>query len=82
MPAIYTMGHSTRSLRDLIETLRGHGVVTIADVRTVPRSRKNPQFNQETLPAALDEARITYPGPAGIPDRTNSKEARPSQPNG
>lgn len=50
---IFTIGHSTRSLEQFIALLRAHDVTSVADVRTVPRSRHNPQFNRETLPAAL-----------------------------
>lgn len=47
---VFTVGHSTRSLEEFIALLKAHGVTHIADVRTVPRSRHNPQFNRETLP--------------------------------
>ena len=57
---IYTVGHSTRSLEALVEMLQAHGVVVLADVRTVPRSRHNPQFNQETLPDELRALGIRY----------------------
>ncbi|MEI2689861.1 MAG: DUF488 domain-containing protein [Anaerolineae bacterium] len=57
---IFTIGHSTRPLEQFIALLRDHGVALVADVRTVPRSRHNPQFNRETLPAALAEAGIGY----------------------
>jgi uncharacterized protein (DUF488 family) len=60
MRAIFTIGHSTRSLDELIGLLDAHGVLTVADVRTVPRSRKNPQFNRDALSAALPTAGICY----------------------
>jgi uncharacterized protein (DUF488 family) len=59
-PAVYTIGHSTRSLQELIGLLAAHGIRLLADIRTVPRSRHNPQFNRDTLPAALAEAGIAY----------------------
>ncbi len=59
-PIVLTIGHSTRPLGDFIALLKSHGVERIADVRTVPRSRHNPQFNRETLPAALRRAKISY----------------------
>lgn len=59
-PTVLTVGHSTRPLGDFIALLKSHGVERIADVRTVPRSRHNPQFNRETLPAALRKAKISY----------------------
>ena len=66
---IYTVGHSTRHLESLVEMLAAHGVVVLADVRTVPRSRHNPQFNQDTLPDGLHAAGIRYvplPGLGGL----------------
>ena len=60
-PAVaFTIGHSTRRLEDLIELLRAHSVATLIDVRTMPRSRHNPQFNADSLAAALEEAGIGY----------------------
>lgn len=56
----YTIGHSTRTLEEFIELLRVAGVELIADVRTVPRSRTNPQYNRETLPDSLALSRIGY----------------------
>lgn len=67
--AVLTVGHSTRELAEFIRLLQAHGVSKIADIRTVPRSRHNPQFNQETLPDALKTAGIGYvhlPGLGGL----------------
>lgn len=57
---IYTIGHSTRTLEALIEALKAHGVRTLVDIRTVPRSRHVPQFNREELGEALPAAGLTY----------------------
>ncbi|WP_395840405.1 DUF488 family protein [Archangium violaceum] len=57
---IYTVGHSTRSAEELVELLQAHGIQTLVDIRTVPRSRTNPQFNQDTLPRTLARADIRY----------------------
>jgi uncharacterized protein (DUF488 family) len=57
---ILTIGHSTRTLEAFIELLQAHHVELLVDVRTIPRSRRNPQFNLETLPAALGKAHIGY----------------------
>ena len=46
-PVIFTVGHSTRSFEELVEILRAHGVERLVDVRTIPRSRHNPQFNRK-----------------------------------
>jgi len=59
-PVIYTVGHSTRSLDELVQMLRAHGVERLVDVRTVPRSRHNPQFNRETLSQSLHNRRLCY----------------------
>ena len=68
-PTVFTIGHSTRELADFIHLLQAHGVTQIADVRSVPRSRHNPQFNRDTLPDALQTAGIGYihlPGLGGL----------------
>jgi len=57
-PTVLTVGHSTRPLAEFIALLSGHSVSRLVDVRTVPRSRHNPQFNRDSLPAALEDARI------------------------
>lgn len=57
---ILTIGHSTRSIAEFIALLQAHGVTRLVDVRTVPRSRHNPQFNQDQLPASLRAAGIAY----------------------
>lgn len=57
---MYTIGHSTRPLEDLIGLLKAHSITMLVDVRTIPRSRKNPQFNIDTLPAELEKAGIKY----------------------
>ncbi|HJT37171.1 MAG TPA: DUF488 domain-containing protein [Actinomycetota bacterium] len=57
---IFTIGHSTRALDDFIEMLRAHGVTLLVDVRRFPGSRRQPQFNSESMAAALKAAGITY----------------------
>jgi len=56
----FTIGHSTRSLEEFVELLTSAEVRRLVDVRTVPRSRTNPQFNKETLPGALAASGISY----------------------
>lgn len=63
MVTIYTIGHSTRGQDEFIGLLREHSVDVLIDVRTVPRSRHNPQFNQDVLAAALSDAGIAYRNP-------------------
>ena len=57
---VYTVGHSTRTVAELVALLRQAGVDLLVDVRSVPRSRTNPQFNTDVLPQALAEAGIAY----------------------
>ena len=57
---VYTIGHSTRPQAELIDLLRRYGVVTLVDVRFMPRSRHNPQFSKEQLRVALPQAGIAY----------------------
>jgi uncharacterized protein (DUF488 family) len=58
--AIFTIGHSNRSLEDFVGLLEANKIELLADVRTVPKSRTNPQFNQDTLPQSLEQASIRY----------------------
>ena len=58
--AVFTIGHSTRSFEELVALLRAHGIERLVDVRTIPRSRRNPQFNRDTLGPALRNRRIAY----------------------
>lgn|ERR1043166_672208 len=60
LPAILTVGHSTRPLAEFVELLRAHGVRRLVDVRTIPRSRHNPQFNQNSLPGTLQKEGMSY----------------------
>jgi uncharacterized protein (DUF488 family) len=60
MPAVLTIGHSTRTWKAFLDLLRAHRVERVIDVRSVPRSRHNPQFNRETLSKKLRAARIGY----------------------
>ncbi len=63
---VLTIGHSTRTIEEFVSILKAHGVTCVVDIRTVPRSRHNPQFNRETLPAALKPAGIAYLHLAGL----------------
>lgn len=56
----FTIGHSTRSVPDFVDLLRPAEVRLVADVRTMPRSRTNPQFNRDSLPIELAEYQIAY----------------------
>ena len=57
---IYTIGHSTHPLFYFLELLNAHGVNSIVDVRSLPASRFNPQYNKKTLARSLEECGIAY----------------------
>lgn len=57
---LYTIGHSNRSTEELLSILRAHGIERIVDVRTVPRSRRNPQFDRDALRSVLAGLGIDY----------------------
>src|SRR6202047_3274073 len=60
MPTVLTIGHSTHTWKDFRDLLRAHRVERVIDVRSIPRSRHNPQFNRATLSRKLRAARIGY----------------------
>lgn len=65
-PPIFTIGHSTRTIPQFVELLRLGPVELVIDVRTVPRSRRNPQYNEDALPAELGQFDIGYLRIAGL----------------
>lgn len=68
-PLICTIGHSNRSLVTFLDLLQRNEIVRVLDVRTVPRSYHNPQFNQDTLPTSLAAVQMLYthlPGLGGL----------------
>src|SRR2546428_3295189 len=65
-PVIFTIGHSTRPIKAFVRLLKAHVVQRVIDVRTIPRSRHNPQFNRDQLSPALHRARIHYRHMAGL----------------
>jgi len=76
---VYTVGHSTRPIEVFIELLKSFEITHLVDVRTIPRSRRNPQFNKESLPEPLGAVSIAYthiPGLGGLrkplPDSVNT----------
>ena len=70
---VLTIGHSTRPLQTFVDLLKAHGVKRLVDVRTVPRSRHNPQFNKESLPESLAAAGIKY---VHMPELGGLRQAR------
>jgi uncharacterized protein (DUF488 family) len=79
MRAIFTVGHSTRAIEEFVELLRANGVELLIDIRTVPRSRRNPQFNREALPEPLARAEIGY---LHMPELGGLRHPRPDSRNG
>jgi uncharacterized protein (DUF488 family) len=76
---IYTVGHSTRPIEGFMGLLKSYQITHLVDVRTIPRSRRNPQFNKESLPGTLEVESIRYthlPGLGGLrkpqPDSENT----------
>ena len=59
-PSLFTIGHSTRSLTDFMQLLDAYDVKQIVDVRSIPKSRHNPQFNGEDLKQSLKQKGIRY----------------------
>jgi uncharacterized protein (DUF488 family) len=75
---IFTIGHSTRPIEEFIHLLQVHGVERLIDIRTVPRSRTNPQFNRDALPKSLEPAGIGY---LHMPALGGLRHARVDSPN-
>jgi uncharacterized protein (DUF488 family) len=68
-PIVLTIGHSTRTLEEFVGLLQAHGATRVVDVRTMPRSWHNPQFNKASLPGSLKNAGLRYihmPGLGGL----------------
>jgi len=76
---VYTVGHSTRSADEFVSLLKAHGVTVLADVRTVRRSRHNPQFNGDALAATLAAVGIRY---VPLPGLGGFRKTTPDSPNG
>lgn len=60
MHTVYTIGHSTRPIDNFIELLRKYSITELVDIRTIPKSRYNPQYNQPELKRSLKDAGISY----------------------
>jgi uncharacterized protein (DUF488 family) len=75
---VLTVGHSNRSLEDFLHLLQSHQATLVVDVRKMPRSRNNPQFNGDTLPQVLHEAGIGY---LHLPDLGGLRRRQSNSPN-
>ena len=78
MSTIYTIGHSTRSADEFLAILTAFGIELVADIRTIPRSRRNPQYDQESLKRVLTEHQIGY---VHLPALGGLRHARKDSPN-
>jgi len=78
----FTIGHSNRSLEEFVELLRGTQIELVADIRRIPRSRTNPQFNEDTLPGALAGFDIRYEHMAALGGLRGKTRASPRDING
>jgi uncharacterized protein (DUF488 family) len=77
-PLVMTIGHSTHTIEEFIGLLQAHGATCVVDVRTMPGSRHNPQFNKDSLPLSLKKSGLGYvhmPGLGGL------RHAKPDSPN-
>ncbi len=77
MPPVFTVGHSTRPIEDLLALLAEHGVRTLVDVRRFPGSRRHPQYSRDALAASLAGVGIQY---VHEPDLGGRRAARPDSP--
>jgi uncharacterized protein (DUF488 family) len=81
MTKFFTIGHSTRPIAEFIALLQQAGCTMVVDVRTVPRSRTNPQFNLDTLPVSLAESGIDYRHLARLGGLRGRRKDGPPSPN-
>ena len=76
--SIFTVGHSTLPIERFLTLLATYGIEQLADVRTVPRSRRNPQFNADALSESLRTAGISY---VPLRELGGLRKPRPDSPN-
>jgi uncharacterized protein (DUF488 family) len=77
-PIIWTIGHSTHPIEEFLEILANSNIQRLADVRLIPYSRRNPQYNTDALSASLQSAGIRYHVMPGLGGR---RKSRPDSPN-
>ena len=81
-PPFFTIGHATRQIDEFVELLKTSQVGLVVDVRTIPRSRKNPQYNRDTLPETLSAFQIAYEHIAELGGRRSKARDIPPDVNG
>jgi uncharacterized protein (DUF488 family) len=77
-PLVMTIGHSTHTIEEFIRLLQAHGATCVVDVRTVPRSRHNAQFNKTSLPRSLKKAGLGYVHTPGLGGLRHAKRDSPN----
>jgi uncharacterized protein (DUF488 family) len=82
LPPVFTIGHSTRSIPEFVDLLRTGPVDLIVDVRTVPKSRRNPQYNEDVLGEELAPYQLGYTRIAGLGGLRGKSRAVPPELNG
>lgn len=82
MLPFYTIGHSTRTIEAFVQLLRVADVSCLVDIRSIPRSRTNPQYNQDVLPATLAAFEITYAHISRLGGRRNKSKTIANDING
>ncbi len=75
---IFTIGHSVRPIEEFIQLLKENNITHVIDIRMIPRSRHNPQFNGDTLPDTLNEASLSYQHLEGL---GGFRRSHPGSPN-
>jgi uncharacterized protein (DUF488 family) len=78
---VYTIGHSTRTIAEFVALLGESGIEVVADVRAIPRSRTNPQFNLDVFPVSLEEFGIGYQHFPELGGRRHHPRGAPPSPN-
>ncbi len=78
---VFTIGHSTRTITEFVALLTQVAVELVVDVRSIPRSRTNPQFNADVLPGSLAEAGIAYRQLGALGGRRQRRQATGPSPN-
>lgn len=76
---VFTVGHSTRSIEKFIDLLRAYDIACVADIRSVPRSRHNPQFNADVLGSTLRLSTIDYRPVAALGGLRHPRKDSPNQ---
>jgi uncharacterized protein (DUF488 family) len=75
---IFSIGHSTRPLHQFLALLRPHGIHTLVDIRSIPHSRRNPQYNQEALQQAIEAEGLGYKHLAALGGHRRAREDSPN----